>query len=86
MLHSVNKLLLAKYIDIKVMCSLIEVTIHNLYKVCLALFFLMAKCVRIDGLCIGDTIQSPLIRNLCNRVEGSQQTILLCTVAWVCSR
>ena len=32
---------------------------------------LLYTSIRVDGLGIGNTIQSPLVRQLCNRVQGS---------------
>ena len=53
------------------MSALIEVSVHNLYQVVDTLLSVVAQCIRVDGLSIGNTIQSPLVRKLCNRVQGS---------------
>ena len=46
----------------------------------------MSERTRIDRLRIGDAIQCILIRYLCHRVEGSKQSVLLCSVRRVGSR
>ena len=40
----------------------------------------------VDGLCVGNSVKCPLIWNLCQRVQGSKKSTLLCAVAWVRSR
>ena len=56
MLHCINKLFFAKYIDIQMMCTLIKVSVHYIYKVIDSFLLVVSKCARIDGLCIGNTI------------------------------
>ena len=86
MLHSVDKFLLTKYVYVQMMCSLIEVSIHYVYKVLNTLTFFISKCTRVDGLGIGNSVKCPLIRDLCQRIQGSKKSALLCAVAWVSSR
>ena len=82
MFHCIDQLLGTEYVYIQVMCILRKISIQNLNQIVLALLILMSKCIRIDGLSVGNSIQSPVIRNLGNRVQGSQKSILLCTVGW----
>ena len=86
MLHSVDKLLLAKHVNIEVMRTLVKLSVHNVYKVLNTLAFFISKCTRVDGLGIGNSVKCPLIRDLCQRVQGSKKSALLCAVAWVSSR
>lgn len=86
MLHCVDQLLTSKDIDIQMMCALIKVAVQYAYQIVLALFLIMSKCARINRLCVGNSIQSILIRQLCDRIQGCQQTVLLCTVARICTR
>lgn len=86
MLHSVDKLLLAKHVNIEVMRTLVKISVHNVYKVLNTLAFFISKCTRVDGLGIGNSVKCPLIRDLCQRVQGSKKSALLCAVAWVSSR
>lgn len=73
MLHGIDKLLTTEYIHIEVMRTLIEVAIHNPYQIVCLLLFAVAQGFRVDGLGIGDAVQCPLIGQLGNRVERSQQ-------------
>ena len=82
---AIQKLLNTKYVYVQVMSTICKVAIHSLYKVVYALFISVSKCTRVDGLGIGNTIQSPLVWQLSNRVQGSQQAALFCAVRWVSS-
>ena len=62
------------------MSTTIEVTVHNSYQSVLLLIQVVTQSAGSHGLSIGDTIQSVLVRQLSNRVQGSQQAALLCTV------
>ena len=86
MLHSVDELLGTEYVYVQMMSTLIEVAVQNVSQVESTLFVIMAQCARVDGLGIGNTVQSQLIRQFCNRVQGSQKTGLLCSVGGVSSR
>ena len=52
MLHCIDELLFTEYVYIEVMCTLIEVSVHYVYKVVDSLTLVVSKCSRIDGLCI----------------------------------
>ena len=80
-LHSVDELLLTEYVYVEVVCTLIKVTVKYVNQVGYALFLVVTECVGVDGLGVRNTIECPLVRKLSNRVEGSKQTVLLCTVA-----
>ena len=80
MLHSVDELLGTEYVYVQMMSTLIEVAVQNVSQVESTLFVIMAQCARVDGLGIGNTVQSQLIRQFCNRVQGSQKTVFLCSV------
>ena len=86
MLHSIDQFLFAKYIYVQVMCTLVEISVQYMYQIICTLFITMSKSFRINGLCIGNSIQCILIVKLCNRVQGSKKSVLLCSVRWVCSR
>ena len=86
MLHRIDQFLCSEYIHVQVMCSLIEVSVENVYKIVLALVVVMSQCSRADRLCIGDSVKRLLIRKLRNRVEGSKKSVLLCAVGRVRSR
>ena len=45
----------------------------------------MSERVRIDRLCIGDSIERILVWELCNRVEGGEKSVFLCAITWVCT-
>ena len=78
----IQQFFFSKYIDIQVMCSLIEVSVKYLNQIVLTLILIMSQCVRINRLRIGNSIQSPVIWEFSNGVQGSKQTILLCSVTW----
>ena len=86
MLHSIDQFLFAKYIYVQVMCTLVEISVQYMYQIICTLFITMSKSFRINGLCIGNSIQCILIVKLCNRVQGSKKSVLLCAVGWVCTR
>ena len=62
------------------MCILLKVSVQDLNQIVDSLLILMPQCIWTDGLCIGNTIQCPVIWNLCNRVQGCQKTVLFCAV------
>ena len=82
MFHCINQLFCTEYIYIQMMGILCKISVKNLNQVILAFLCFMSKCIRINGLGIGNSIQRPMIRNLCNRVQGSQKSVLLCTIRW----
>ena len=86
MFHSIVQSVKSEYINIQMMCSLAEIAIQNIDKLMLALFIGMTKSGRRDCLCVGDTIECIFIWNLGNGVQGSKQTVLFCTIGWICPR
>ena len=86
MLHSIDKFLFTEYVYIEVMCTTVKVSVQYVYKVLCTLFLRMAKCIRVDRLSIGDSVKGILIVKLCNRVQGSKKSVLLCAVRRVSSR
>ena len=86
MLHSINQFLFSKYIYIQMMCTLVEVSIKYVNKVICTLLITVSKCIRIDCLSIGNSIQRILIVKFCNRVQGSKKSVLLCAVGRVSTR
>ena len=86
MLHRVDQFLCSEHVHVQVMCSLIKVSVEYVYKIVLALVVIMSQSSRADRLCIGDSVKRLLVRQFCDRVEGSQKTVLLCAVGRVCSR
>ena len=65
MFHSIDELFCSEDIYVKVMRSLIKVSVKNSGKIIYALFFTMTKCVGADCLSVGDTVKRPFIRQLC---------------------
>ena len=65
------------------MCTLVEVSIKYVNKVICTLLITVSKCIRIDCLSIGNSIQRILVVKFCNRVQGSKKSVLLCAVGWV---
>ena len=70
MLHSIDQLLYAEYVYVQVMCTLVKVSVKNIYQIVYTFRFIMSQSTRVDGLCIGDTIQCFFIWKFCNRVQG----------------
>ena len=60
-LHCVDQFFGSEYVYVQVMCTLLEVSVQNVYQVLGTLFVVMAKCARVDGLGVGDSVQSVLI-------------------------
>ena len=58
MLHSIDQLLYAEYVYVQVMCTLVKVSVENIYQIVYTFRFIMSQCTRVDGLCIGDTISA----------------------------
>ena len=79
-LHCVDQFFGSEYVYVQVMCTLIEVTIQDVYQVVDSFVIVMTQCARADGLCIGDTIQCQFVWQLSNRVQRSQQTTLFCAI------
>ena len=86
MIHSVDQLLCAEYIDIQMMRSAVEVSVHNIYQSILLLVNIVAESCRADGLCVGNTVEGVLIWNLRDRVQGSKKAFLLGAVGRVAAR
>lgn len=86
MFHSVDQFFPAEDVDVQVMCSLIEVTVHNVNEVFRTFSFIVAQCARVHGLGIGNTVERPFIRHLGNGVERSEKAVRFSAVARVCAR
>ena len=84
-LHCVDQFFGSEYVYVQVMCTLLEVSVQNVYQVLGTLFVVVAECARVDGLGVGDSVQSVLIRQFCYRVQGSKKSALLCAVRRVSS-
>ena len=81
--HSVNQFVCTKYVNVQVMCSLIEVSVHYTCKIFFTLVICVSKCTWADCLSIRNTIQSQLVWQLSNRVKRCKKSALFCTVRWV---
>ena len=66
--HCVLQLIKTEYIHVEMMSTLIKISVENMDKVVLSLILRMSKCTRSDGLSVGDSVESVLIRKLCNGV------------------
>src|SRR5699024_8662279 len=86
MLHSVDQFLCTEYVYVQVMCTLIEVSVQSVNQIVGTLSVIMSQRSRADGLGVGDSVQSLLIRQLRNRVQRCQKAVLLCAVGRVCTR
>ena len=86
MFHSVKKFFCSEYVDVQMVSTLREVSVHNIYQVVNAFLRSMSDCIRVDGLGVRDSVKCPFVRQLGNGVQGSKKSVLFCTVAWVCSR
>ena len=86
MVHAVDQLLGAEYVDVEVVCTLREVSVHDVDQLLSALLVIVAESVRAHGLGVGDAVERELVRNLRNAVEGGKKSALLCTVGRICSR
>ena len=86
MIHRVDQLLCAEYVHIEVMCTLCEVAIQYANQILGTLFVAVTECIRVDRLCIGDSVKCILIRKLCDGVQRCKQSVLLCAGARVCAR
>ena len=86
MFHSIDQFFFTEYVDIKVMCTLIKISVKYMNKVLCTFFFCMSQSIRVDGLSIGDTVKGIFIVQFCNRVEGSKKSVLLCTIRRVSTR
>ena len=82
-LHSVDELLLAEDVDVQVVCALVEVAVHDLHQILNALALAVAQSIGVDGLGVGDAVQSPVVGQLGHGVQRGQQAVLLCAVAGV---
>ena len=80
MFHRVLQLIKTEYIHVEMMSTLIKISVENMDKVVLSLILRMSESTRSDRLSVGDSVESVLIRKLCNGVQGSEKTILLSTV------
>ena len=68
MFHRVLQLIKTEYIHVEVMRALVKISVENMDKVVLSLILRMSECTRSDGLSVGDSVESVLIRKLCNGV------------------
>ena len=84
--HSVDQLLFSKYVYVQVMSALIKVSVKYVNKVVCTFFIIVSQSIRIDSLSIGNTVKSIFIVKLCNRVQRSKKSVLLCSVGRVSAR
>ena len=68
MFHRVLQLIKTEYIHVEMMSTLIKISVENMDKVVLSLILRMSESTRSDRLSVGDSIESILIRKLCNGV------------------
>ena len=80
MFHSIDQLFCTEYVNVQMMSTISEVSVQNLSQVSNLFRFTVTQSFRVDALCIGNTVKSPVIRQLGNRVQRSNQTILFCTI------
>ena len=79
----VEELLNTEYVYVEVVSTLCEITVENVNEVVLLVCFGVTESRRVDRLSIGDTVERPYIRDLRYRVQGSDETVLLCAVCRV---
>ena len=85
-LHSVLELLDTKDVDVEVVSAVGEVTVHHVDEVGHALVKVVAESGRVDRLRVGDAVESPLVGELGDGVEGSEKAALLSAVGGVGTR
>ena len=81
MFHGVLELFNAEHVHVQVVAALAEVTVENLHQLVGTFFVVVTESIRVDRLCVADTVESVFVRNLGNRVERCQETVLFGTVA-----
>ena len=81
MFHGIQQLLFAKYIDIKMMCPLVEIAVQHLDQIADPLALTVSQCIRVDRLGIGNPVQRPLIRELGQGIQRGKKSVLLCPIA-----
>ena len=54
------------------MSSLIKVSVKYMNKIVCTLLIAVSQSIRVDRLCIGNTVKGILIVKFCNRVQGSK--------------
>ena len=64
MFHRVLQLIKTEYIHVEVMRALVKISVENMDKVVLSLILRMSECAWSDGLSVGDSVESVLIRKL----------------------
>ena len=64
MLHGVLELVHTEDVDVEVVSTLVEVTVHDTYEGLGTLLIVVAEGVRTDSLRVGDTVERILIRQL----------------------
>ncbi len=70
MFHSVNQLFGAEYVDVQMMSALIEITVHDLYKIADTFRLGMAEGIGMNRLGIGNAVQRPMIGQFGNGIQG----------------
>ena len=68
-IHCIDELFFSEYVYVEVVCTLVKVTVQNVDKVCYLFALFVTERVGVDCLGIRNTVQSILIRKLCNRVK-----------------
>ena len=68
MFHRVLQLIKTEDIHVEVMSALIKISVENMNEVVLSLVLRMSESTRSDRLGVGDSVESVLIRKLCNGV------------------
>ena len=58
MFHCIDQFFFTKYINVKVMSTLVKVSVKYMNKVLCTFFFCMSQSIRVDGLSIGDSVKS----------------------------
>ena len=66
MFHRVLQLIKTEDIHVEVMSALIKISVENMNEVVLSLILRMSESTRSDRLSVGDSVESVLIRKLCD--------------------
>ena len=83
MLHGVNELLHAEYIDVEMVGALEEIAVQDGGEIAHPLFLGVSQSVGVDGLGVGDAVQGPLVGELGQGVEGGQKPALFGSIAGI---
>ena len=84
--HCIDQLFRTENVDIEMVGTAFEITVHHTHQIVDAFFKRMAESVGANGLRVGDAVQSVFIGKLSHRIQRGKQTVLFRAVAGVSTR